>query len=258
MDYLLFRLYGPMASWGEIAIGQSRHTAIKPQKSSILGLLAASLGLQRDDDASQHALAEGYQFAFHVRSAGQLLSDYHTTQVPDSAGKFNYRTRRDEVVVGKSRLGTILSNREYRTDAVVTVAVRALADALWPLTALQQALAKPIYHLYLGRKSCPLAAPLQAEVISGKNFYEALLAYQSKSLLQGLNAWESDSRWLPDEELQSFYWEGAMDDFSLPDSVFDPSQVQQLRQHDQPRSRRRWQFEPRLEYFWQASAAEAR
>jgi CRISPR system Cascade subunit CasD len=49
MEYLLFRLYGPLASWGEIAVGESRHTATYPGKSALLGLLAAALGIRRDD-----------------------------------------------------------------------------------------------------------------------------------------------------------------------------------------------------------------
>ena len=33
MNYLVFRLYGPMASWGEIAVGENRHSARYPGKS---------------------------------------------------------------------------------------------------------------------------------------------------------------------------------------------------------------------------------
>jgi CRISPR system Cascade subunit CasD len=36
MEYLLFRLYGPMASWGEIAVGEMRHSEVKPSKSALL------------------------------------------------------------------------------------------------------------------------------------------------------------------------------------------------------------------------------
>ena len=51
MDILVFRLYGPMASWGEIAVGENRHTANYPSKSALLGLLGAALGIERDDEA---------------------------------------------------------------------------------------------------------------------------------------------------------------------------------------------------------------
>ena len=55
MECLLFRLYGPLASWGEIAVGESRHTAVYPSKSALLGLLAASLGIRRDEEERQMA-----------------------------------------------------------------------------------------------------------------------------------------------------------------------------------------------------------
>lgn len=256
MDYLLLRLYGPMASWGEIAVGESRHTAVKPTKSALLGLLGAALGINRADSASQQALTEGYQFAIQVVSIGQLLRDYHTAQAPDSVGKFLYRTRRDELVVGKQRLGTVLSTREYRTNAQAVIAVRAKDGARWSLQALKQALLAPKYHLYLGRKSCPLAAPLQPEVITAADYFQALQCYKPKALLDDLLSWDSEARWLSVDPLQQFFWEGSVDDFSAPSESFDPQSVQQLNQYDQPLSRDRWQFGSRQEYFWQAAVQE--
>ena len=251
MQYLLFRLYGPMASWGEIAVGESRHTAIKPTKSALTGLLGAALGIKREDEPAQQALATNYSFAMRVYSIGQLLRDYHTVQVPDSVGKFRYRTRRDELLIGKSRLGTVLSSREYRTNAHAVVALRIPEKARWSLEQLRQALLQPKYHLYLGRKSCPLAAPLQPELVSASTFRQVLQSYQPKPLLDGLQSWESQERWLPHDELQAYFWEGSLYDFSLADENFNPEQVQQLSQYDQPLSRSRWQFQPRMEYFWQ-------
>src|SRR6056297_3475917 len=101
MKYLVFRLYGPLSAWGGIAVGESRHSAVYPSKSALLGLLAAALGIRRDEEARQAALAAGYQFAVKVLRTGSLLRDYHTTQVPDSAGKLVYRTRCDELLHGK-------------------------------------------------------------------------------------------------------------------------------------------------------------
>ena len=37
MDYLLFRLYGPMAAWGDIAVGESRHVHAAPYQVSCHG-----------------------------------------------------------------------------------------------------------------------------------------------------------------------------------------------------------------------------
>jgi CRISPR system Cascade subunit CasD len=92
-EYLLFRLYGLMASWGEIAVGESRHSATYPSRSALLGLLGAALGLRRDEDAAQRALIEGYRFAVKVESAGSPLRDYHTVQTPPAKKSVVYRTR---------------------------------------------------------------------------------------------------------------------------------------------------------------------
>lgn len=253
MELLLFRLYGPMASWGEIAIGEARNSAIKPSKSALIGLLGAALGIRRDDDPQQQALNQGYRFAIKMVSSGQLLRDYHTAQAPDSVGKFRYRTRRDELVVGKARLGTVLSSREYRTDAQALVAIRANHQARWSLDELAAALKYPQYHLYLGRKSCPLAVPLSPQRVSATGYRDALDGYQPGALLQGLSTWETQQRWLTEERQPRYFWEGELGDFSPQDETFLHEQVQQLSQHDQPLSRDRWQFQPRAEFYWMAN-----
>jgi CRISPR system Cascade subunit CasD len=255
MDYLLFRLYGSLASWGEIAVGETRHSASYPGKSAVIGLMGAALGVKRNDRDLQQRLQDGYHLAVEVFSRGNLLRDYHTTQVPDSVGKFSYRTRRDELVLGKSRLGTILSTREYRTDAMALVAVKSLPDAPFSLEEIKDHLLKPKFHLYLGRKSCPLAAPLHPQLILGReNFEEAFAAYGHKPLLPGHREEEGLSRddldWLGIGNVREYYWEGETSSFS---SSFDLSKMQSRVRHDQPLSRRRWQFTPRLEhYFYQA------
>lgn len=252
MDYLVFRLYGAMASWGEIAVGEDRHTASYPSKSAIIGLLGAALGIKRDDEEKQNKLQLGYSVAVEVFSTGYLLRDYHTTQVPDSTGKFKYRTRRDELVLGKERLGTILSSREYRSDALALVAIRALDAAPYSLTDIKEYLQQPKYHLYLGRKSCPLAAPLHPQLISEqKNYYDALKAYQHKPMLPTFKEKsgelsERDYVWLGSPKERYYYWEGEPEDFS--DTV-DLSRMQTRTRHDQPLSRKRWQFSPRQEHY---------
>lgn len=263
MDYLLFRLYGPMASWGEIAVGESRHSAVYPGKSALLGLLAAALGIRRDEEGQQAALAASYRFAVKVISTGHPLRDYHTTQAPDSVGKFVYRTRRDELIAGKARLGTVLSSREYRCDAFALIAVVAEDNAPHSLAELAAALHEPRYHLYLGRKSCPLAAPLHPLIVSAKGFGEALDTYPFGALFisNGLMASarrESEShdeagkvptlKGPSKEDIYVFsnlsparyYWEG---------DAIDLSPQQTLTRHDQPLSRGRWQFAQRTEHL---------
>ncbi|MEX2322042.1 MAG: CRISPR-associated protein Cas5, partial [Saccharospirillum sp.] len=39
MEFLVFRLYGPLASWGNTAVGGVRPTLAMPTRSAILGML---------------------------------------------------------------------------------------------------------------------------------------------------------------------------------------------------------------------------
>jgi len=259
MDYLLFRLYGPMASWGEIAVGETRHTASYPGKSAIIGLLSAALGIKRNDTNKQRQMQQGYALAVEVYSQGTLLRDYHTAQVPDSVGNFNYRTRRDELVLGKARLGTILSSREYRSDALSLVAVRPLSDAPYNLQTIKEHLEEPRFHLYLGRKSCPLAAPMNPQIREDKkNYYEAFKAYEHRPMMPTDRAFEGtlsvrDAYWLRLADDRHYYWEGETSDFS---DTLDLSRMQTRIRHDQPLSRDRWQFSPRQEQYFYCPGGE--
>ncbi|WP_299946905.1 type I-E CRISPR-associated protein Cas5/CasD [uncultured Microbulbifer sp.] len=252
MEYLVFRLYGAMASWGEVSVGESRHSAHYPGKSAITGLLAAALGIERVQEALQLELVNGYRQAVKVLSRGTLAKDYHTAQAPDSVGKFLYRTRRDELVVGRERLGTILSQREYIADAQALVAIKAMAQAHWPLEDLAQALARPKFHLYLGRKAFPLSAPTAAQRINADNFRGAFEGYQLPDLLNYHPERARQPRWLPADAHSQYYWEGDIEEFSAEDEQFSAKAVQQLNRLDEPLSRKRWQFQPRLENYWQS------
>ncbi len=258
MNTLVFRLYGAMASWGEIAVGEDRHTASYPGKSAIIGLLGAALGIKRDDEEKQNQLQQGYALAVEVISSGQLLRDYHTTQVPSAIGRFNYRTRRDEIVLGKKQLGTILSSREYRCDAFALVAIRALESAPYSLVEIKNYLLQPKFHLYLGRKSCPFAAPLDPQLIKQADYYDALKAYQHKPMLPTYTEGNGepskrDTDWLGKPKDRHYYWEGQPDDFSVS---LDLSHRQTRTRHDQPTSRKRWQFATRQEHYLFLQGAE--
>lgn len=250
MQYLVFRLYGPMASWGEMAVGEARHSATYPGKSAVAGLLGAALGIRREQHDLLQQLVSDYKQAVKLVSSGRLLKDYHTAQAPDSVGKFRYRTRRDEVIHGHDRLGTILSSREYRTDAQALVALQPVANAKWTLHEIKQALLTPKFHLYLGRKSCPLAAPLDPQIIEAEGFFPAFNHYQVQPLLIGLPSWTTQQRWLAEDVTEHYYWEGNIKDFARDDDRFAAEQVQQLVRQDQPLSRTRWQFERRTENLW--------
>ncbi|MDI4638810.1 MULTISPECIES: type I-E CRISPR-associated protein Cas5/CasD [Halomonadaceae] len=248
-DYLVFRLYAPLASWGEAAVGETRPTATHPGRGAIIGLLGAALGIRRDDDAGQQALGESVRVAIKQRSPGTLLRDYHTAQVPSTQNKVTYRTRRDELNAPRKVLNTILSSRDYRCDGLWTVAVWATASATISLEALEKALERPCFPLFLGRKSCPLAAPLAPRRVPAETL-RAALDSDFEPILPG----ERHLLRLPDEVM--YYWEGDAECLDGEGQGAESSEV-----WDQPLNRRRWQFGPRVEYrrfARDANAKEAR
>jgi CRISPR system Cascade subunit CasD len=247
-SYLFFQLAGPMASWGEIAVGEDRGSASLPTRSAIIGILASALGTRRCEEERQRHLAAGYRTAVIVCDPGELLRDYHTTQVPSStdAKGWPLATRRDEVdVIGWSRRTkgkageAILSYRDYRCDGRWIVAVEARPDAPYSLDELRLALREPKLVLYLGRKSCPPTLPLDPHVIEGENLLEALkgLTVRKPQDLSGPpRGWGRARR----RELPSLYWEAGVT------TGLDPTQTTE--RWDDPLSRKRWQFQPRLEH----------
>lgn len=179
MHFLVFQLVAPLAAWGDVAVGQHRGSRDAPGESTLVGLLAAALGVRRDDEAAHAALRDGYAFAVGTIDPGALLRDYHTAQVPsrsDLKGR-PQRTRRDELSVPKHQLNTILSTRDHRQGGEWVVAVQALPAAPHELAALEGALREPRFVLYLGRKSCPPAAPLAPIVVDADSAHAAICAW---------------------------------------------------------------------------------
>ena len=233
--YLVFRLYGPMASWGDVAVGTYRPTFDHPSKSAVMGLLAAAIGIRRDEEVKLRKIAESYEFAVQVDASGTMLRDYHTSQVPPSGTGRNtkhFATRKDELAVTKKDLKTILSTRDYYCDALYTVCLWGKAnDVPYSLEILAQKLKEPEFVLYLGRKSCPLAMPVDAKVISGVNIQDVFGTKKIDALLNNLQK----------DDSMRLYWEGGQD-AGVP-------ALHTITRRDDPVSRKRWQFADRKEHF---------
>lgn len=232
MDGIIIQLYGPLASWGAPAVGESRPSSDHPGRSALLGLVAAALGIRRDDGPGQQALASSVRFAVKQYSAGTLLRDYHTVQVPGRDKRARYLTRKDELSVGKDRLNTVLSSREYRQGGLWLVAIMLNESSEWSLDEIMAALREPVFTPYLGRRACPLAIPLAPQKVRGAGL---------KSLFDQVtpNVCEGQDRWLGLSEFVDFYWEGEAGDI-VPQDTRQPT--------DDVISRHRWQFTGRTEH----------
>lgn len=144
---LILRLEGPLQSWGERSKWDTRDTAPFPTKSGIVGLIGCALGLERGD-AKLTYLDKNIELAVREDYHGPVIEDYHTVQ---SDKILNAK--------GERRSGnTIVSKRYYIQDAGFTVALTSKDDKL--LSLIAQALRKPRWPVYLGRKSCVPSRPV--------------------------------------------------------------------------------------------------
>jgi CRISPR system Cascade subunit CasD len=244
MPFLVFQLQAPLSSWGDTAVGEYRPSHDYPGVSTLVGLLGAALGLRREEEAAHAALRDHYGYAVGVQSAGRLLRDYHTAQVPSQAAlkKRPHASRRDELAIPKEDLNTILSTRDFRQDAACLVAVQAGVQGPYSLDALADALRKPRFTLYLGRKSCPPGAPLHPQVIEAETVEAALASYRGRIEAE-IRRRQSRSGALPLEipgQVVRLAWSEGIDVGLPPDLT--------TTRKDLPIRRKGWQFGDRKEY----------
>lgn len=169
---LLFQLVAPIGAFGTVAVGERRETASRPAHSALAGLIAAARGMERAD-SRQAAFAAGLAFATRRDWLGPLLADYHTAQTPPARKGKVWATRREELA---GETNTILSRRDYRTDCAFTIACHAEAGP-FTLEEMESALRRPVFTLYLGRKSCPLGLPPDPRIVAARTLIEAFAAY---------------------------------------------------------------------------------
>lgn len=185
-SFLVLTLYAPLASWGDVTVGELRSSWDRPSRSAVLGLVAAALGIERSDQNAHDALDSGYGCAVRLHRVGGPLTDYHTVQTAaqTSLRRKQIHSRRDVfMAAGLKNLETLISRRSYRTDQLSTVALWSRPDARWPLMALVEALRRPGFVPYAGRKSNPLGLPLNPHVIEAETLAQAFIDYDAKPSL---------------------------------------------------------------------------
>jgi len=177
MDLLVFRVEAPLAGWGGAGAASERRPAWdEPSKSGILGMVAAALGIDRKDSAALDALHRGYDFAVQTLRAPRLLIDYHTVQTVPQAKK---ATTRAAMFASGKTTETLITRREYATDGAWLCALAARAQAPYELAVLQAALRAPHFVLYAGRRACPLAHPLDPQIVTEGTVAHAFATYRT-------------------------------------------------------------------------------
>ena len=222
-----------MGSFGEIAVGERRMGWARPGRSAILGLIAAALGIERTDEVAHRNLETGLFYAVRTDAPGRPFIDYHTAQTPKARRQRTFTTRREELEA--SDLYTVLSSREWRSDACFTVALWPRRNEPIDLDAMAIALRQPRFVLYLGRKSAPLGLPLNPAIIEAETLRGAFEAR------------------LPNDEEEEILKRIRIEGAARPMFAFDhdapeaPTATRIERRRDAVVSRGRWQFADRLE-----------
>ena len=147
MKTVLLKLSGPLQSWGTDSHFETRHTDTHPSKSAVIGMIAAGLGIRRDED-EQVSRLNRLDFAVRVDQTGQILRDYHTAKKYKENGDIER---------------TYVTNRFYIQDAVFVVALGNNDEEL--IQDVKTALTYPYFSVFLGRRSLPPTADLFLDVI---------------------------------------------------------------------------------------------
>lgn len=143
MATLLLRLVGPMQSWGTTSRFDQRDTGKEPSKSGVVGLLAAALGIDRENWTDLEPLTGLSMGVRHDRS-GIPKRDYQTA----GCAPTDTIIRADG---SQAKGGGVVSHRYYLADAAFLVGLEG--DDLSLLERAHAALLDPVWPLALGRKS---------------------------------------------------------------------------------------------------------
>lgn len=184
--FLLATLYAPLASWGDIAVGEVRGSREFPSRSAVLGLVAGALGLTRDEQESHDELGRGLGVAARADLLGVPIVDYHTVQTVAAKAirKATPVTRRELLRAAPPE--TMVSRRTLRVEAVYTVVLWQQGEMRWPLAEVARALAFPHFSPYAGRKANVFALPMAPVLVEASTLAEALLRRPFPGLLDRL------------------------------------------------------------------------
>ncbi len=150
MTAIALRLTAPLQAWASHSRGTSRPTHPAPTYSGLSGLLAGALGRSRLDAADPLA---GMTVAVRIDKNPRPVWDFHTINpLPAPGDRFDHRRLRTpqmRQMSGGPYPETVITRRQYLCDSsflcvIAGVQAPRLADAL----------SKPRWAPFLGRKSC--------------------------------------------------------------------------------------------------------
>ena len=229
-EHLVFTLCAALGAMGELAGHERRGSLTLPGRSALIGLVAAAMGIRRGDDAG-FARLDALRMAVGVIDDGVPLRDYHTVETVPTAAARSPDSRPAAIARAGRATNTTITLRDYRVGVAYTVALWPGPDWTGRLEDVAQALRRPAFTLYLGRKSCPLAAP------------PAPLIVEADGPLQALSL----------AARPPFGYRGALR-LVASDEPLSPDDVQDSR-NDLPTDRAKWHFARRSVFIHRPAGA---
>ncbi|MCC8051679.1 MAG: type I-E CRISPR-associated protein Cas5/CasD [Clostridiales bacterium] len=137
MKTILMKFQGPLQSYGTDSHFETRHTDDHPSKGAVIGLIAAALGIRREETAKLQEL-RNLRILFRVDQVGQMSKEFQIAAKYKKTGDHerNYVTY-----------------RYYLEDAAFLVALEGEDDLT---KRIYEALKRPYFQLFYGRRSCPV------------------------------------------------------------------------------------------------------
>lgn len=156
--HLALRLEGPLQSWGFEDRFNRRKTGLLPTKSGLLGICCAALGVEKGTGDEKIWLGKLNDLRCLVIAVPRSdprwddapvltvrrMEDYHTVLGTRSAD-------------GKVKDTAVLTHRTYLNDASFAVVFSGDSETI---RLLGDALADPVWGVWLGRKACIPASPI--------------------------------------------------------------------------------------------------
>jgi len=198
MPTLLLRLVGPMQSWGTTSRFDQRDTGKEPSKSGVIGLLAAAMGIDRNDDWKKLEPLTLLSMGVRHDRSGVLKYDYQTVgqgieEIENWDGTTQIRSR---MILANGKYPTgdhlgegIQSYRYYLADAAFLVGLEGDDRSLLELAS--EKLKNPVWPLALGRKSYLPAEPIWLK--DGVQDVPLLDAFKAYPWLGTRRRWEDDA-----------------------------------------------------------------
>lgn len=176
--YLLMPIWAPMQSWGDLVLaGDDRPSLSFPTHSGLCGLIAAALGIKRDQWDQLREIHRSLDFLILECSKGNIETDFYSVTGFVRAEGLKPAPR-----------DTFIGRKTYLTDYAFLVAVyqKEETSSSFSLEDIGNALLSPGYPLYAGRKSYTFStAPVfhvhgKAQIFHWENPFEEMLLLKSK------------------------------------------------------------------------------